>query len=135
MVRIHVPVAAETLAAMLAGDGAAAERDPVLAAVLAVIREDNPLGDFGLYKGVFELSPGWESFQPGADARPTLGEAGRTTLSPTAILAVHAPCPPEDAAFAAALDRILAIHPWEVPVIEIVPVRMPVRMPVRIPVR
>ena len=127
LVRIHVPVAAETLAAMLAGDGAVAERDPVLAAVLAVIRDDNPLGDFGLYKGVFELSPGWESFQPGADAKPTLGAAGQMTLSPTAVVAVHAPCSPDDPAFAAALDRIVEIHPWEVPVIEIVPVRMAVR--------
>ena len=127
LVRIHVPVATETLAAMLAGDGAAAERDPTLAAILGVIREDNPLGDFGLYKGVFELSSGWESFQPGADAQPTLGEAGQMMLSPTAVVAVHAPCLPEDTGFAAALDRIVEIHPWEVPVIEIVPVRMAVR--------
>ncbi|WP_395329598.1 hypothetical protein WBP06_15575 [Novosphingobium sp. BL-8H] len=127
LVRIHVPVAAETLVAMLNGIGAAAERDPVLAPILAVIREDNPLGDFGLYKGVFELSPGWEGFQPGPDAQPTLGEAGCMTLSPTVIVSVHAPCPPEDPAFAAALERIMAIHPWEVPVMEISSVRLAVR--------
>jgi len=127
LVRIHVPVTAETLAAMLNGIGAAAERDPVLAQILAVIREDNPLGDFGLYKGVFELSPGWEGFRPGRDAQPTLGKPGDATLSPTVIVSVHAPCPPEDPAFAAALERIMAIHPWEVPVVEISSVRLAVR--------
>ncbi|SFF78137.1 hypothetical protein SAMN05518801_101478 [Novosphingobium sp. CF614] len=52
LVRVHVPVAEQTLAAMLAGDGQAGERDPVLARVLGVIRDDNPLGDYGLYAGV-----------------------------------------------------------------------------------
>lgn len=127
LVRIHVPVAAETLAAMLTGDRDAAERDQVLADILGVIRQDNPLGDFGLYKGVFELAPGWEGFEPGPAAQPTLGEAGVSTLSPTIVVSVHAPCETDDAAFSEALDRIVEIHPWEVPVIEILPVQLALR--------
>lgn len=127
LVRIHVPVAADTLAAMLSGNRDAAESDSVLAGILGVIRQDNPLGDFGLYKGVFELAPGWEGFEPGPAARPALGAAGACTLSPTIVVSVHACCKPDNAAFAEALDRIMAIHPWEVPVIEIAPVRIAVR--------
>lgn len=119
LVRIHVPVAEETLGAMLAGDGAAAERDPVLAQVFGVIRQDNPLGDFGLYTDVAEIAIGWESFRPAAHARPALGEAGKASLSPTVILSLHAPCAPDDPALTAAVDRLLDVHPWEVPVIEI----------------
>lgn len=124
MLRIHVPVAQETLAAMLGGDGAAAERDPVLGAILTTIRQDNQLGNFGYYNGVVEIGLGWESFVPGHDATPTLGEPGKTSLSPTVVVKVHAPCRPEDPAFRQAVDRIVAIHPWETPVIEIAPLRL-----------
>lgn len=119
VVRVHVPVAEQTLAAMLAGDGEAGERDPVLAQVLGVIREDNPLGHFGLYTGVAEIGIGWESFRPAADARPALGKPGKDSLSPTVIVSAHAPCAPDDPALIAAVERLLAVHPWEVPVIEI----------------
>lgn len=124
LVRIHVPVAPATLAAMLAGDGEAAERDETLAAILAVIRDGNPLGDFGLYGGVVEIAPGWESFRSGADARPTLGAAGESSLSPTVILTTYAPCAPDDPALLAAIDRLLDVHPWEVPVIEVTATRL-----------
>lgn len=124
MLRIHVPVAQETLTAMLAGDGAAVEREPVLAAILATIREDNQLGNFGFYKGVVEIGLGWESFVPGHDATPALGEPGKASLSPTVVVKVHAPCRAEDPMFRQAVDRIMAIHPWETPVIEIAPLRL-----------
>ena len=93
-VRVFVPVTEAALAAMLAGQADAAEADPVLAAILRIVRADNPLGDFGLYSGVAEMAPGWESFRPAAGARPALGAAGETALSPTAILTIHAACAP-----------------------------------------
>lgn len=119
LVRIHVPVRPETLTAMLAGDGAAGERDPVLAAMLGLIRQGGVLGDFGLYTGVAEIAPGWESFRSGPGAAPTLGTAGEASLSPTVILTTYAACPPEDPALLAALGKLLDAHPWEVPVIEV----------------
>ncbi|SFF78118.1 hypothetical protein SAMN05518801_101475 [Novosphingobium sp. CF614] len=66
-----------------------------------------------------EIGIGWESFRPGADARPILGKAGKASLSPTVTVSVHAPCAPDDPALLAAVDRLLSVHPWEVPVIEI----------------
>lgn len=116
VVAIHCPVAPETLVAMLAGDGGALERDPAAAALLAVIRAENALGDFGLYHGVAEIGLGWESFTPSADAVPTLGAAGTTALSPTVILKTYAPA---DADIESALAALMAAHPWEVPVIEL----------------
>ncbi|MCX7284692.1 MAG: hypothetical protein NTX28_11740 [Novosphingobium sp.] len=123
-VKIHCPITAETLGALIAGDGGALERDGTTAAMLAVIRGDNPLGDFGQYQGVCEIAPGWESFRPDPDARPALGEAGRNSLSATAILTTYAPA---EADISTCLAALMAAHPWEVPVIEVSEVDLLVR--------
>lgn len=123
-VKIHCPISALTFTALLNGNGDAIERDPAAAAMLAVIRADNPLGDFKLYNGVCEISPGWESFQPGPDAKPTMGSAGERPLSPTAIITTYADA---DADLAPALDALMAAHPWEIPVIELSEVQLLVR--------
>lgn len=123
-VKIHCPVSAATLAAMLAGDASAVERDETAAAILAIIRADNPLGDFALYGGVVEIAPGWESFTPGAAATPTLGNAGNAALSPTVVLTTYAPAGSDIEPVLAAL---MAAHPWEVPVIEIRDVELLIR--------
>lgn len=115
-VRIHCPVAPETLAAMQSGDGGALERDVTARALLAIIRGDNPLGRFGPYHGVVEIGLGWESFTPSPDAAPTLGHAGETTLSPTVILTTYAD---RDADIDDALAALMTAHPWEVPVIQV----------------
>lgn len=123
-IKIHCPIAAETLSALLAGDREALERDPYAAAILAVIRTDNPLGDFGHYHGVCEIAPGWESFRPSPKAKPTLGKPDETSLSPTAILTTYAA---EEADISSALAAIMVAHPWEVPVIELSHVDLAVR--------
>lgn len=116
--RVHCPMAPGSWQRLLSGDGAALAEDPVVAAMLAIARDGTPLGDFGLYRGVVELSPGWEMFTPSADARPTLGSAAAETLSPTLILTFHIAEDADPVAVDAAVARILAAHPWEVPVIE-----------------
>lgn len=114
---IHMPVAAETLRRLAAGDADCIDSEPALSATLAIVREANPLGDFGAYRGVVELGLGWELFTPAATARPALGTADAEARSPTVILRVH--LPEDDAGDAdAAITRILAAHPWEVPVVE-----------------
>ncbi|ABD25422.1 hypothetical protein Saro_0977 [Novosphingobium aromaticivorans DSM 12444] len=123
-VKIHCPVSAATLAAMLAGDASAIELDETAAAILAIIRADNPLGDFALYGGVVEIGLGWESFTPGAAANPALGTAGSAALSPTAILTTYAPAGSD---IEPALAALMAAHPWEVPVIEIRDVELLIR--------
>lgn len=115
-VTIHCPISPLTLAAMLAGNAEAIENDTAASAMLAVVRAENPLGDFDLYKGVCEISVGWESFLPAPAARPTLGSAGERSLSPTAIIRTYAD-PSSD--ISAALSALMAAHPWEVPVIEL----------------
>jgi hypothetical protein len=118
-VRIHCPAAAATIEAMRAGRGEAIETDAIVAPLLAIIRADNPLGDFGLYKGVVEIALGYESFVPTAAASPTSGTAGAVSLLPSVILTTYiADGAPEDLV-SAALAEIVAAHPWETPVIEI----------------
>lgn len=126
-VRIHVPVAAETLAALLGGDSAAMERDPVLSAMLAIVRAQPALGDFGLYNGVAEIALGWETFTPGPAAAPTLGAADETSFSPTVTLTTWIRAEAAEPEVEAALTALMAAHPWEVPVIEVTESRLLVR--------
>jgi hypothetical protein len=116
--RVFCPVEPQTLSAMLAADGSAIERDKHVAEMVRIIRSGSALGDFGIYKSVIEISPGWELFTSGADAAPTLEESGSSSTSPTAILTIYiaeeAPTVEVDAGIAA----ILKAHPWEVPVLE-----------------
>lgn len=123
--RIYCPVAASTLSRLMAGESV--EDDPALSAMLAIVRGDNPLGDFGLYRGVVELHPGWENFEPTAGATPTLGAAGARSLSPTVILTIHIPDDAPQQAVDQTLDAIMAAHPWEVPVIELDETRLLIR--------
>jgi hypothetical protein len=123
--RIFCPVAADTLRRLMAGE--LVDSDPALGAMQAILRGDNPLGDFGPYRGVVELHPGWEAFEPTADASPTLGHAGAPQLSPTVVLTVHIPTEAPDSAVERAIEAIMAAHPWEVPVIELDEVKLLVR--------
>ena len=125
-VKVHCPVSPDTLAALLSGDADALESDATAAGLLAVIRSDKALGDFGLYHGVAEVAIGWESFTPSPSAAPTLGSAGATALSPTVILTTYAPA---EADIDEALNALMAAHPWEVPVIEVSEVDLLVRTP------
>lgn len=123
-VKIYCPVSSQTLDAMLGGDASALERDATAAALLAVIRSDNALGDFGLYQGIAEIGIGWESFTPSPEAAPTLGTAGQAASSPTVILTTYAPAEDD---IEKALAGLMAAHPWEVPVIELTQVELLIR--------
>lgn len=123
-VRIHCPVAASTLADLLAGRPEVLDEDPALAAILEVIRADNPLGDFGAYQGVVEIGLGYESFRPTAEARPTLGGAGAISVCPTVTLVTYLREGAPEALVSAALAELAAAHPWEVPVIELSEVKL-----------
>ncbi len=123
-VKVHCPVSPDTLAALLSGDVSALESDAAAAALLAVIRGRNALGDFGLYHGVAEIGIGWESFTPSLSATPTLGRAGATALSPTIVLTTYAPAGVD---IDDALGALMAAHPWEIPVIEVSELELLVR--------
>lgn len=125
--RIYVPVAEASLQALLAGDRQALQHDPVLSEMHRIIRDQPALGDFGIYDGVAEIGLGWETFAPTADAQPTLGAAGETSVSPTVTLTTWIdPAAPADVVDAA-LAALMAAHPWEVPVMELTETRMLLR--------
>lgn len=126
-IRLTWPVAEETMARLLTGQSVALEGDPSLAKLLAVLRSGGPLGDFGAYQAVAELAPGWELFRPGPQANPTLGEAGRNQHSPSAMITIHVPADADPAQLDAAIDALMDAHPWEIPVMEIVEVRLATR--------
>lgn len=116
VIRIHCPVSAIMLARLQAGEAAALADDPVLSAIVGMIRGSDVLGAIGPYRGVFELGFGLESFVPGAQAVPTTGRAGEATVVPTVVVKTYAA---QEANLDAALAAIVAVHPWEVPVIEL----------------
>ena len=109
----------DTFVALSRGELGAIERDPTAARMLAIIRADNSLGDFGLYKGVFELTTGIEGFTPTSEASPAAGEAGCCTLSPTAVITTYVDAAATDAQLSVAMRQLIEAHPWETPVIEI----------------
>jgi hypothetical protein len=89
--------------------------------MLDIIRADNPLGDFGAYRGVAEISLGLETFIPGPGTRPVRGEWGEVSLSPTVIITTYIADDAPEVDVTAALGALMAAHPWEVPIIEIAP--------------
>ncbi len=121
VVRVHCPVSGNVLARLQAGEAAALADDPVLAGVVAVIRGSEVLGAIGPYRGVFELGFGLESFVPGADAVPTTGRAGAAEVVATVVVKSYAA---DGADIGAELEAIVAVHPWEVPVVEVGVVEM-----------
>lgn len=123
-VRVFCPVSAETLSHLFTGGELELDAEPALAALVALLRADNPLGDFGAYKAVAELAPGWELFTPNSDARPVLGEAAANASSPTVCLTIYIPDEAPDDEIERVLNAIVAAHPWEVPVIELTQVRL-----------
>lgn len=131
VLRLSWPVAPATLAALLAGGAEALDADPSLSKLLAALRADNPLGDFGLYQAVAEVSPCWELFQPQGGANPALGAAGQPQISTNLMVTIHVDAEVSDHAFEAILNWLVLIHPWEVPVIEISAAELALRAPQR----
>ena len=126
-IRLTWPVAPETLERLLVGDEKALGDDLAFARLLAILGADNPLGDFGIYQAVTELAPGWELFRPGTQASPTLGKPGQPQISPSVMVTIHVPGDADRDRLDAALDALIAAHPWEVPVIELAEIKLAVR--------
>lgn len=118
-IRIHCPILRETYAALCEGNLTALESDPVAMKMLAIIRGRNPLGDFDLYRGVFELSLGIEGFTPTDRAQPTAGESDRAELLPTVIITTYVDAAAARSEVASVIEDLVRAHPWEVPVIEL----------------
>jgi hypothetical protein len=123
-ITVHCPIRPETLAAVATGAVDALAADPGIAPLLALIESSTEFGDFGHYKGVCEIGLGLEAFTPQAGASPTLGTAGRRSMSPTATLTTYVATEIDGARLAALVGVLAARHPWEIPVIEVADVRL-----------
>ncbi|WP_309105980.1 hypothetical protein [Arthrobacter sp.] len=117
--RIHWPIEREILARLAAGETQVFEEDPRMAAFLAALREMPELGDFGMYHHVFESGLGFEGFTVGEGANPTMGTVGERSVSPTFLLTTYIDADLSDDAVGRIVERVVAIHPWEVPVLEV----------------
>jgi hypothetical protein len=117
--RVHWPVASETLARLSKGDTDALKDEAGIAALLQALSESPDLGDFGNYRHVFESGVGFEGFTCAEGANPTLGQVGQRTISPTFVFTTYFDALLDEAAVERFVQRIVDIHPWEVPVIEL----------------
>lgn len=117
--RVHWPISAEMFTRIAAGEVEALQQDPGVAALLDVIGKFRDLGDFGNYKHVFESGLGLEGFTCGQGAEPTLGTVGEQTISPTFVFTTYFPAALEDVVVEQFMQELVAIHPWELPVIEV----------------
>jgi hypothetical protein len=127
-IRVTWPISFEVLLRLQGGDLTALDCDDGLASLCAILDDDNPLGDFGLYQSVAEVAPGWEMFRPGIDAKPTRGRVGQREISPSLLVTIHMPAEAPQEAIDAAIARLLAAHPWEIPVIEVSEVALAARI-------
>ena len=117
--RVHWPISTETFGRIAAGDTQAVQQDPGLAELLKAVQQFPELGDFGNYQHVFESGIGFEGFTCGEGATPTLGRVGEQTLSPTFVFTTYFDAALDDAVLERAMQELVAIHPWELPVIEV----------------
>ena len=126
-IRVTWPVSSAVLLRLQAGDMAALDCEDGLASLFAILDGDNPLGDFGTYQAVAQVTPGWELFRPGADAKPSRGTIGQREVSPSLMITIHIPGSATRVAVDAAIARLLAAHPWEIPVVEVAEVALAAR--------
>ncbi|MDR6688073.1 hypothetical protein J2Y41_003651 [Arthrobacter sp. 1088] len=117
--RIHWPIPLDTMTQLASGDLGALESDAGIASLLQALTVTPELGGFGNYHHVFESSAGFEGFTVAEGANPTLGSVGQRTISPTFVFTTYFDDSLPDQAVHELVQRIVDIHPWEVPVIEV----------------
>ncbi len=123
-ISVYCPVLPDTIRALARGELSALAQDPVGGRILAYIERSPELGDFGAYRGVCEVAIGLEAFTSDEHARPTMGSVGERSHSATAVISTYAADSISDDRLDALLQELCALHPWEVPVIEVVAVTL-----------
>jgi hypothetical protein len=117
--RVHWPIDSAAFARLAMGETEVFQEDQSVVALLRAVTDSPELGDFGNYRHVFESGIGFEGFTVTAGANPTLGHVGQRTISPTFVLTTYFDAALDDAAVESFVRRLVEIHPWEVPVIEL----------------
>lgn len=117
--RVHWPIASESFARLATGETEAFQEDQGIVALLRALADSPELGDFGNYRHVFESGVGFEGFTVTEGANPTLGQVGQRTITTTFVFTTYFDAALDDTAVNRFVRRIVEIHPWEVPVIEL----------------
>lgn len=117
--RVHWPIDSAAFTRLAMGEADVLQEDISIAPLLQALTDSPELGDFGNYRHVFESGVGFEGFTVTAGANPTLGHVGQRTISPTFVLTTYFDAALDDAAVGSFVRRLVEIHPWEVPVIEL----------------
>ncbi|MFF2840719.1 hypothetical protein [Paenarthrobacter sp. NPDC057981] len=117
--RIHWPISVETMTRLGQGEPNALEADAGIVRLLDTLKASPELGGFGNYHHVFESSAGFEGFTVAEGANPTLGNVGQRTISPTFVFTSYFDAALDEPSVRLLVQRIVEIHPWEVPVIEV----------------
>ena len=123
-ITVYCPASREGWLALLAGDATRLEQDPALAPLFMALRAHAEFGVLGPYRNVYEVSGGHESFTPGSDARPTLGNAGETSTTASVVVTTYVSEGVSEGRLAELVAALAASHPWELPVIEVCEVRV-----------
>lgn len=118
-VRIHWPISGEVFARLIAGHTETINEHDALAPLLGTLAVTPELGDFGDYTSVIETSIGYEGFTVGPAAVPTLGTPGERSISPTLVVTTYLDEQIDEHRLDEILGQLVAAHPWEVPVIEL----------------
>ena len=123
-ITIYCPAARGAWLALLAGDAARIEQDAALAPLFTTLRAHPEFGALGPYRNVFEVSGGHESFTPGPDARPALGNAGESSTTTSVAITTYVADDVSEPRLAELVAALAQSHPWELPVIEVCNVRL-----------
>ncbi|MER6142416.1 hypothetical protein ABT174_20610 [Streptomyces sparsogenes] len=118
-IKVYWPVSRQTLATLAEGEVAVLHEDESLAGLFRALEASPELGDFGLYTDVFEVGVGAEGFTAAPGSTPALGAVGSRSLSPTLTFTTYLDASVADDEVSRVLSRIVAAHPWEVPVVEL----------------
>jgi len=118
-ITIRCPISAECRAALVAGQRDAIYEDRYLGPLMRYLDGHATLGDFGRYRGVRELTLGLEIFRPVDGSSPTVGTPGERSLLDAVTVVTYLEQGVSDARLDQILAEIAALHPWEIPVIEI----------------
>lgn len=114
-ITIHIPIDKSELYDPKDPSSVLATSEP-LKSIIALLQRSAPIGRIANYDGVYELSVGFEGFTPASADRL---DAGTNAIWNSAELVIY--CEPEvlEADINAFLLEVLALHPWEYPMIEV----------------
>jgi hypothetical protein len=96
------------------------DNDNLLQDVIRLLSASDPVGRVGDYVAVHNTVVGNEGFVPLQGANPTKGTSGVAEICPSLIFTTYAERGVSEAQVEEFVDKLANIHPWEMPVIEVI---------------